>query len=78
MEVICLGTDAFYSLLQEVIKFTKAENKDQPDKWIITEEAMKLSGVKSKTTLQKMRNEGSIRFSQQEKKITLYDRDPIT
>ena len=72
MEVICLETEAFYTILQEVIKFTKAENKDQPDKWIITEDAMKLLGVKSKTTLQKLRNEGTIRYSQPEKKIILY------
>ena len=77
MEVICIETDAFYSLLQEVMKYIKTENKGEPDKWIITEDAMKLLGVKSKTTLQKLRNEGTIRYSQPEKKIILYDRDSI-
>jgi len=38
---------------------------------------MELLGVKSKTTLQKLRDEGSIRFSQPQKKIILYDRDSV-
>ncbi|MBK7694832.1 MAG: hypothetical protein IPN15_08880 [Saprospiraceae bacterium] len=33
--------------------------------------------VKSKTTLQKLRDEGKIRFSQPEKKIILYDLQSI-
>jgi len=33
--------------------------------------------IKSKTTLQKLRDEGQIRFTQPEKKIILYDSDSI-
>ncbi|RYZ84994.1 MAG: DNA-binding protein, partial [Proteobacteria bacterium] len=33
--------------------------------------------IKSKTTLQKLRDEGKIRFSQPQKKLILYDRDSI-
>jgi len=33
--------------------------------------------IKSTTTLQKLRNEGKIRFSQPQKKIILYDRGSI-
>jgi hypothetical protein len=33
--------------------------------------------IKSKTTLQKFRDEGKIRFSQPEPRILLYDRDSI-
>ena len=47
------------------------------DRWISTEEAMLKLRVKSKTTLQKLRDEGKIRFSQPEKKIILYDLQSI-
>ncbi|MEP7218857.1 MAG: helix-turn-helix domain-containing protein [Bacteroidota bacterium] len=38
---------------------------------------MRLLNIKSRTTLQKLRDEGKIRFSQPQKKIILYDRDSI-
>lgn len=38
---------------------------------------MRLLNIKSKTTLQKLRDEGRIRYTQPEKKIILYDRDSI-
>ena len=38
---------------------------------------MKRLNITSKTTLQKFRDEGKIRFSQPEKKIILYDTDSI-
>jgi hypothetical protein len=49
----------------------------QRDKWIDDIEAMRLLGITSKTTLQKLRNEGKIRYSHPEKKIILYDADSI-
>ena len=77
MEVICLETEAFYSLVEEVVKRIKDQENIEKDKWIQTEEVMELLGIKSKTTLQKMRDEGSIRFSQPQKRIILYDRDSV-
>ncbi len=47
------------------------------DKWISGEEAMKILRISSKTTLQKLRDEGKLRLSQPEKKIILYDNDSI-
>jgi hypothetical protein len=38
---------------------------------------MKMLRVKSKATLQKIRDEGCIRFTQPKKKIILYDLDSI-
>jgi hypothetical protein len=38
---------------------------------------MKMLRIKSKATLQKMRDEGHIRFTQPEKKIILYDVESI-
>jgi predicted site-specific integrase-resolvase len=47
------------------------------DKWISPEEAMTKLRIKSKTTLQKLRDEGRIRYSQPESKFILYDSDSI-
>ena len=77
MEVICLETNAFYTLIEEVVKRMQSSEEDHLDKWIQTEDAMKILGIKSKTTLQKFRDEGSIRFAQPQRKIILYDRDSI-
>jgi hypothetical protein len=76
MEVICLEETAFYTLVEKVVDQLKDKFSCQ-DKWVSGEEAMALMRIKSKTTLQKLRDEGSIRFSQPEKKIILYDVDSI-
>lgn len=76
MEVICLQTQAFYALVEEVVdRLAKKEIRE--DKWIDTDEAMRLLRIKSKTTLQQLRDEGKIRFSQPQKKVILYDRASI-
>lgn len=77
MQVICLEETAFYSLVEKVVDQLKDKFSIKQDKWVSGEEAMTLMRIKSKTTLQKLRDEGSIRFSQPEKKIILYDVDSI-
>lgn len=77
MEVICLEDEAFYSLIEEVVHRIKEKNKIEERKWISGEEAMEKMRIKSKTTLQKLRDEGKLRFSQPEKKIILYDTESI-
>ncbi|MEM9856519.1 MAG: helix-turn-helix domain-containing protein [Bacteroidota bacterium] len=77
MEVICLETKAFYALVEEVVKRIRDKEQVRQDKWINTEDAMELLKIRSKTTLQKLRDEGQIRYSQPQKKIILYDRDSI-
>jgi hypothetical protein len=74
MEVIVIETEAFYQLLAEVVRRLKPDEKD---KWIAETEAMQLLGIKSKTTLWKLRSEGRIRYSQPSKKVILYDRASI-
>jgi len=70
MDVICLEQEAFYQLVDAVIErlMGKAQNENNW-KWISDAKAMELLNIKSKTTLQKLRDEGSIRFSQPQKKI---------
>ncbi len=77
MQVICLEEKAFYELVEQVVSRLKEKNSVARDKWVSNEEAMRLLNIKSKTTLQKLRDEGRIRYTQPEKKIILYDRNSI-
>lgn len=77
MEVICLEDRAFYALIEQVVQRIKERESITEDKWVGPDEAMKKLRITSKTTLQKLRDEGAIRFSQPEKKIILYDTDSI-
>lgn len=74
MEVICLEDAALYALVEQVFEKLKKEHGEHHEKWINDEQAMTALGIKSKTTLQKLRDEGKIRFSQPQKKVILYDR----
>ena len=77
MEVICLHEAAFYQLIEKVVQRITEQNGIKEDRWISGEEAMHKLRISSKTTLQKLRDEGKIRFSQPEKKLILYDTDSI-
>lgn len=69
---------AFFTLLDGIIKYVRTKMEpDTPVKWMDKKEAMQVLRIKSPTTLQKLRNEGKIRFSQPEKKHIVYDRDSI-
>jgi hypothetical protein len=77
MQVICLEEEAFYALVEQVVARLKEKSNQKDDKWISDVEAMRLLSITSKTTLQKFRDEGEIRFTQPKKRIILYDRDSI-
>lgn len=77
MNVICLEDAAFYTLLEEVVSRLKEKHAVRHDKWINDDQAMQLLNIKAKSTMQKLRDEGKIRFSQPLKKNILYDRDSI-
>jgi hypothetical protein len=76
MEVICLEDNAFFELIDRVVSHIK-ETTNKEDKRLSTEQAMTRLKIKSKTTLQKLRDEGSIKYSHPEKKWILYDADSI-
>jgi hypothetical protein len=76
MKVICIEDEAFYHLLDQLMIRCNKNNK-KIDKWISGEEAMKILRISSKTTLQKYRDEGRIRYSQPDKKVILYETDSI-
>lgn len=77
MELICLKREDLYFLVDEVVQVLKERHNIEEDLWISGNEAMRMLGVKSRTTLSKLRNEGKIRFSQPERKIILYYRQSI-
>ena len=73
MEVICLEDSAINVLIEKVVERIKGQQGKQENKWISGAEAIKKLRITSKTTLQKLREEGKIGYSQHEKKILLYD-----
>lgn len=77
MEVICLEDAAFYELIETVFERLKDKSTTQPPKWVSGEEAMRILSIKSKTTLQQLRDEGKVRFSQPMQRVILYDRDSL-
>jgi hypothetical protein len=73
MEVICLQDEAFYHLVEEVVGRIKEKHNIKNDKWVSAERAMELLNIKSKSTLQNLRDTGAITYTQPQKKIILYD-----
>ena len=77
MNVICLQEAAFYSLVETVVERFKKKQGSSEDKWISGLEAIKRLRIESKATLQKMRDEGVVKFAQPERKIILCESDSI-
>ncbi len=77
MEIICLESDALYNLVDKVVERLKLLDGVAQEKWISDVEAMRILNIKSKTTLQHLRDDGSLKYSQPMKKVILYDRESI-
>ncbi len=77
MEVICFEDKAFFEMLDKLYGRFKSDNDVKEDMWISGDEAMKKLRITSKTTLQKLRDEGKIRYSQPTAKIILYETKSI-
>jgi len=77
MKVICLQDAAFYSLIDNVTDHIREKYSVKEDKWISDEDTMHKLRITSRTTLQKFRDQGKIRYTQPEKKLILYDTDSI-
>lgn len=73
---ISLDEKAFSELVEKIVERLGHGSQDNW-RWVDGAEAMRLLRIKSRATLQKMRDEQKIRFSQPEKKIILYDRNSI-
>jgi len=77
MDVICIEESAFHTLIENVVAQIRQKTPAKTEKWISGAEAMQLLRIKSKTTLQKLKDDCKIRVSQPAKRIILYDRDSI-
>lgn len=77
MNVITLEDEAFYELFHKLAAELRKQLPPQRDKYISTEEAMRMLRITSKTTLQKLRDTGQIRYSQPMPKHIVYDSDSI-
>lgn len=77
MEVICLEEIAFYELVETVVERMQQKNASAAARWLNTDEAMSFLNIKSKTTMQQLRDSGKIRYTQPQKRIILYDRESL-
>lgn len=77
MNVIHIEEKAFFELIERAVEQLGQKHNAPVNRWIDGEEAMRILRIKSLTTLQKLRDEGKITFSQPSKKIILYDRESI-
>lgn len=77
MQVICLEDQAFYTLVEQVVERLQIKNGIEKDEWVPPSEAMRILNIKSKTTLQSLRDTGKVRFSQPQKRVILYDRKSL-
>jgi len=73
MSIIKIEENAFYELIDRVIEQLAHKNNTSVERWIDGKEAMRKLGISSPTTLQKLRDDGHITYSQPSKKIILYD-----
>ena len=77
MEVICLEDKAFYALIEQVVERLREKFNEPKNKWIDDAEAMRRLKITSRTSLQGLRDQGKIRFTQPSRKIILYDSTSI-
>lgn len=78
LEVITIDSEAFVRLLEEAVNYIKRTHEPSTEsKWIQAEKAKQLLGISSNTTLQILRDQGKIRYSQPMHKVVLYDRNSI-
>jgi len=77
MQFIMMGTDALDKLIHEVITTVKTKIKTKPEDWIGEDDAKKLLGVSSKSTIQRFRDEDRIIYSTVTKKNIMYSKASI-
>ena len=77
MQFITLEKEELFKLIEEAVERIKLKNGISEDRWISDKETMRILRISSKTTLQKLRDTGAIRFTQPAKKLILYDRESI-
>ena len=69
--------DTFFRLVEEIEKRIEAKRQPEPEEWISEAQAMAMLHIKSKTTLWKLRMNGSLIYSTISSKHFLYSRSSI-
>lgn len=78
MEVICIQDTAFWKMIDEVTDYIKKTTGQTEDRWVDADRAKQLLNISSDTTLQKYRDDGKVRFTQEPGgRVILYDRESI-
>ena len=76
--LIMISEDNLWKLVEKVIlQMEKLQGKEHKEVWIDTDDAKRLLGLKSDTSLFNLRTQGKIEFSQPSRKVILYKRDSI-
>lgn len=80
MEIIVFEKEAYWKIQAELLErfrqVIQSVTKTDED-WISTEEAKKLLGVKSKSKMQQLRDNDSIKFSKHGRKLIKYSKASI-
>ena len=74
MERINMEQTDFTRMIEGIVEQIVKKYNAPLDRWIDGEECMRLLRISSTTTLQKLRDQQAITFSQPMKKVILYDR----
>jgi hypothetical protein len=77
MGIICLETEAYYKLIQEFIDIIKKKEEQEEELWVDTKTAMSILKISSRTTLQKLRDNSEVVFSQPSRRVILYYRPSL-
>ena len=77
MQVISIEEQSFYQLLDKVITEMEQKFGKKEDEWIHETNAMKLLGIRSKTSMQRLRDHDMIKFTQPSRKIILYHKPSL-
>lgn len=77
MNVISIEEQSFYELIDKVLAEMQEKFGQKESEWLSEQEAMNLLNIRSKTTLQKLRDTDAIRFTQPRRKIILYHRPSL-
>lgn len=77
MEVISIEEKSFYDLLNKVLAEMEEKFGKKEPEWIHESDAMSLLGIRSKTTIQRLRDNDFIKFTQPQKKIILYHKPSL-
>lgn len=73
VKFICVDSPAFYKLVDTLTAYIKENHGVKDDPWVDGPTAMKILNVKSKATLQKLRDTDEITFAKTSTKTIVYD-----